>query len=60
MTHHEENSILEELLKELTLREPDGLRRTLQILLNTAMKAERDSVIKADQFERRESEASDP
>jgi hypothetical protein len=40
MTNHEQDSILELLLRELTLRKPEGLRRTLQILLNTARKLE--------------------
>lgn len=54
MTHQEENSILDVLLKELTLSEPDGLRNTLRILLNAAMRSQQDSAIKADHYERSE------
>jgi len=53
MTHQIESSIIEELLKVLSLREPNGLRNTLQVLLNAAMKAEQEQVLKADHYERR-------
>ncbi len=52
MTHQIESSIIEELLKVLSLREPNGLRNTLQVLLNAAMKAEQEQVLKADHYER--------
>jgi len=52
MTHQIESSIIEELLKVLSLREPDGLRNTIQVLLNAAMKAEQEQVLKADHYER--------
>jgi transposase-like protein len=52
MTHQFESSIIEELLKVLSLREPDGLRNTLQVLLNAAMKAEQEQELKADHYER--------
>jgi putative transposase len=54
MTHQEENSILDVLLKELTLSDPDGLRNTMRILLNAAMRSQQDSAIKADHYERSE------
>jgi len=52
MTHQIESSIIEELLKVLNLREPNGLRKTLQVLLNATMKAEQEQVLKADHYER--------
>ncbi|MEN6499042.1 MAG: hypothetical protein ABFC65_00735 [Rectinema sp.] len=42
MTHQIESSIIEELLKVLNLLEPNGLRNTLKVLLNAAMKVEQE------------------
>ncbi len=50
MTHQIESSIIEELLKVLSLREPDSLRNTIQVLPNAAMKAKQEQVLKADRY----------
>jgi len=52
MTHQIESSIIEELLKVLSLREPNGLRNTLKVLLNAAMKVEQEEVLKAEHYAR--------
>lgn len=52
MTHQEESSILEEVLKVLTLREPEGLKSAIKILLNAAMKIEREEALRAAPYER--------
>jgi len=52
MTHQDQSSILEDVLKVLTLREPDGLRNAITILMNAAMKAEREEVLQAAPYER--------
>jgi transposase-like protein len=52
MTHQDESSILEDVLKVLSLKEPGGLRNTIQVLLNAAMKVEQEEVLKADHYER--------
>ena len=38
MTHQDESSILEDVLKVLTLREPEGRKSAITILMNVAMK----------------------
>ncbi len=52
MTHQIESSIIEELLKVLSLREPNGLKNTLQVLLNAAIKVEQKEVLKAEHYAR--------
>jgi putative transposase len=52
MTHQDESSILEDVVKVLSLKEPGGLRNTIQVLLNAAMKVEQEEVLKADHYER--------
>ncbi|HUW40021.1 MAG TPA: hypothetical protein VMV90_03355 [Rectinemataceae bacterium] len=42
MTHQDESSIFEDVLKVLTLREPEGLKSAITILMNAAMKIERE------------------
>ncbi len=54
MTHQEQDSILEDVLKELTLREPEGLKHVITILMNAAMKIEREHALKAAPYERSE------
>ncbi len=39
MAHHIKSSIIEELLKVLTLQEPNSLRITLKMFLDAAIKA---------------------
>jgi hypothetical protein len=43
--HQEPNSILEDVLKELTLRESEGLKHVITILMNAAMKIEREHAL---------------
>lgn len=52
MTHHDESSILEEVLKVLTLRDPEGLKSAITVLLNAAMKIEREEALQAAPYER--------
>jgi len=54
MTHQGEDSILEDVLKVLTVREPDGLKTAIAILMNAAMKIEREQVLQAAPYERSE------
>ncbi len=54
MTHQDESSILEDVLKVLTLREPEGLKSAIAILMNAAMKIEREQVLQAAPYERSE------
>lgn len=54
MTHQAESSILEDVLKVLTLREPEGLKSVITILMNAAMKIEREQALQAAPYERSE------
>ncbi len=54
MTHQEESSVLEDVLKVLTLREPEGLKDAIKVLLNAAMKIEREEALRAAPYERSE------
>jgi len=54
MTHQDESSILEDVLKVLTLREPEGLKNAIAVLLNAAMKIEREEALQAAPYERSE------
>jgi transposase-like protein len=52
MTHQDESSIIEDVLKVLTLREPEGLKSAIKVLLNAAMKIEREEALQAAPYER--------
>lgn len=54
MIHQDESSILEDVLKVLTLREPEGMKSAITILMNVAMKIEREAALKASPYERSE------
>ena len=54
MIHQDESSILEDMLKVLTLREPEGLKDAIKVLLNAAMKIEREEALRAAPYERSE------
>lgn len=54
MAHQDESSILEDVLKVLTLREPEGLKNAIEVLLNAAMKIEREEALHAAPYERSE------
>lgn len=52
MTHQDESSIIEDVLKVLTMREPEGLKSAIKVLLNAAMKIEREEALQAAPYER--------
>ncbi len=54
MTHQDETSILEDVLKVLTLHEPEGLKNAITILMNAAMRTEREEALQASPYERTE------
>ena len=54
MPQQEQNNILEDVVKELTLREPEGLKHLITILMNAAMKIEREHALKAALYEKSE------
>jgi len=51
MIHQDESSIIEDVLKVLTLREPEELKSAIKVLLNAAMKIEREEALQAAPYE---------